>query len=157
MNYNRVYIGGFCTRDPDVRYTPSGVAVTNIGLATNRVWKDGQGEKKEQATFVDVVCFGPVGELAARYLRKGAPAFIEGRLSLDTWEDRVTGNKRSKLKVVCEICNCSDPNLNIHRQLAELHRSGIRISTLNPTTSRFVQASTMTFADPDCHAGEFYE
>jgi len=102
MNYNRVYIGGFCTRDPDVRYTPSGVAVTNIGLATNRVWKDGQGEKKEQATFVDVVCFGPVGELAARYLRKGAPAFIEGRLSLDTWEDRVTGNKRSKLKVVCE-------------------------------------------------------
>jgi single-strand DNA-binding protein len=86
-----------------VRYTPSGTAVTDIGLAVNRVWTDRQSNtRNEETTFVDVTLWGRQAEVAGEYLAKGRQVLIEGRLHLDQWEDRESGQKRSKLKVVCE-------------------------------------------------------
>ena len=102
-NLNKVFLIGNLTRDPELRYTPSGTAVAQFGLATNRRWKDrSSGEMREETTFVDVEVWGKQAELAGQYLAKGRPLFIEGRLRLDQWEDRNTGQKRSRLKVVGE-------------------------------------------------------
>jgi single-strand DNA-binding protein len=102
-NLNRVFLMGNLTRDPELRYTPSGTAVAQFGVATNRRWKDKQsGEMREEVTFVDVEVWGKQAELAGQYLAKGRPVFIEGRLRLDQWDDRNTGQKRSRLKVVGE-------------------------------------------------------
>jgi single-strand DNA-binding protein len=102
MNLNRVLLGGNLTRDPETRYTPAGLAVTDISIAVNRSWKDESGNKKEEVTFVDVTFFGRQAEVAEEYLAKGRPVFIEGRLHLDSWDDKQTGQKRSKLKVMAE-------------------------------------------------------
>src|ERR1700688_2145014 len=101
-NLNRVLLIGNLTRDPEVRYTPKGTAVTEIGLAVNRIYSGEDGEKKEETTFVDVTLWGRTAEIAGEYLKKGRPVFIEGRLQLDTWDDKQSGQKRSKLKVVGE-------------------------------------------------------
>jgi single-strand DNA-binding protein len=101
-NLNRVLLIGNLTRDPEVRYTPKGTAVVDIGVAVNRVYSGEDGEKKEETTFVDVTLWGRQAEIAGQYLKKGRPVFIEGRLQLDTWDDRQTGQKRSRLRVVCE-------------------------------------------------------
>ena len=102
-SFNKVILMGNLTRDPEVRYTPSGTAVTDIGLAVNRYWFDKQAnERREETTFVDVTLWGRQAEVAGEYLAKGRPVLIEGRLHLDSWDDRETGQKRSKLKVVGE-------------------------------------------------------
>jgi single-strand DNA-binding protein len=85
-----------------LRHTPKGTAVAELGLAINRVWKDDAGQKQEETTFVDVTLWGRQAELAQQYLSKGNPVYIEGRLNLDTWDDKTTGQKRSKLKVIGE-------------------------------------------------------
>ncbi len=102
-SFNKVILMGNLTRDPEVRYTPSGTAVTDIGLAVNRYWFDKQAnERREETTFVDVTLWGRQAEVAGEYLAKGRPVLIEGRLHLDSWDDRETGQKRSKLKVIGE-------------------------------------------------------
>ena len=101
-NLNRVLLIGNLTRDPEVRYTPKGTAVTEIGLAVNRVYSGEDGEKKEEVTFVDVTLWARQAEIAGQYLKKGRPVFIEGRLQLDNWDDKQTGQKRSRLRVVAE-------------------------------------------------------
>lgn len=101
-NLNRVLLMGNVTRDPEVKYTPKGTAIAQIGMAINRTWSDDSGQKKEEVTFVDVEFFGRVAEIAGQYVKKGNPLFVEGRLKLDTWDDKATGQKRSKMKVVCE-------------------------------------------------------
>ncbi len=102
-SFNKVILMGNLTRDPEVRYIPSGSAVTEIGLAVNRTWFDkASNSKKEDVTFVDVTLWGRTAEIAGEYLSKGRPVLIEGRLQMDSWEDRETGQKRSKLKVVGE-------------------------------------------------------
>jgi len=101
-NLNKVMLMGNLTRDPEVRYTPKGTAVAELGLAINRVYSAENGEKREETTFVDVTLWGRTAEIAGEYLKKGRPVFIEGRLQLDTWDDKTTGQKRSKLKVVGE-------------------------------------------------------
>lgn len=102
-SFNRVILMGNLTRDPQIKYTPGGSAVTEIGLAVNRVWFDKQtNQKKEETTFVDVTLWGRQAEVAGEYLTKGQPLLVEGRLQLDTWEDKQTQQKRSKLRVVCE-------------------------------------------------------
>lgn len=101
-SFNKVLLLGNVTRDPEVKYTPKGTAVCQIGLAMSHVWKAENGEKREETTFVDVELWGRTAEVAGEYLRKGAPCHIEGRLKLDTWDDKETGKKRSKLKVVGE-------------------------------------------------------
>ncbi len=101
-SFNKVILVGNLTRDPELRYTPKGTAVAKIGLAVNRNWTSESGEKKEEVTFVDVDVFGRTAENVSQYMRKGRPILIEGRLRLDTWDDKQTGQKRSKLGVVAE-------------------------------------------------------
>ena len=101
-NLNKVLLIGNLTRDPEVRYTPKGTAVADIGIAINRVWSNDQNQRQEETTFVDVTLWGRQAELAQQYLTKGRGVFIEGRLQMDTWDDKQTGQKRSKLKVVAE-------------------------------------------------------
>lgn len=101
-SFNRVFLLGNLTRDPELRYTPKGSAVTEIGLAVNRVYTTDTGEKREETTFIDVTLWGRQAEIAGEYLKKGRPVFIEGRLQLDSWEDKQTGQKRNKLRVVAE-------------------------------------------------------
>jgi single-strand DNA-binding protein len=101
-NLNRVLLIGNLTRDPELRYTPKGTPVTEIGLAVNRIFSGEDGEKKEETTFVDVTLWARQAEIAGQYLKKGRPVFIEGRLQLDTWDDKQTGQKRSRLRVVAE-------------------------------------------------------
>lgn len=100
--FNRVILVGNLTRDPELRYIPSGMAVTDIGLAVSEKRKNANGEWIEDTVFVDVTLWGRTAEIAGEYLSKGSPALIEGRLKMDTWDDKQTGQKRSKLKVVGE-------------------------------------------------------
>ena len=102
-NLNKVYLMGRLTRDPELRYTPKGTAVADIAMAINRYRSGGDGgERTEETTFVDVTLWGRQAETANQYLAKGREVFIEGRLQLDSWEDKASGQKRSKLKVVGE-------------------------------------------------------
>jgi single-strand DNA-binding protein len=101
-SFNKVILAGNLTRDPELRYTPKGTAIAKIGLAVNRVWTNEAGEKKEEVTFVDVDIFGRTAENVGQYMRKGRPILIEGRLKLDQWDDKQTGQKKSKLGVVAE-------------------------------------------------------
>ncbi len=101
-SYNKVMLIGNLTRDPEVRFTPKGSAVCDIGLAVNRVYTSDSGEKVEEVTFVDVVLWAKMAELAGKYLHKGRPVFIEGRLQMDSWEDKQTGQKRTRMRVVGE-------------------------------------------------------
>ncbi len=95
-------LGGRLTRDVELRYSPKGTACAELDLAINRKWKSETGEEKEEVTFVNVSVFGRAAENVAQYCRKGSTVFIEGRLRLETWDDKQTNQKRSKLKVVAE-------------------------------------------------------
>jgi single-strand DNA-binding protein len=99
-SFNRVILMGNLTRDIELRYLPSQMAVADIGLAVNDRRKNANGEWIEEVTFVDVTVWGRTAEVMSEYLSKGSPVFIEGRLKLDTWEQ--DGQKRSKMKVLCE-------------------------------------------------------
>ncbi len=99
-SFNRVILLGNMTRDPEVRYTPGGTAVCEIGLAVNDRRKGADGEWFDETTFVDVTLWGKTAETCGQYLSKGSPVLIEGRLKLDTWEQE--GQKRSKMRVICE-------------------------------------------------------
>ena len=101
-SFNKVILVGNLTRDPELRYTPKGTAIAKIGVAVNRVWTNEAGEKKEEVTFIDVDVFGRTAENVGQYMRKGRPILIEGRLRLDQWDDKQTGQKRSRLGVVAE-------------------------------------------------------
>jgi single-strand DNA-binding protein len=101
-SFNKVIIAGNLTRDPELRYTPKGTAVARISLAVNRTWQDESGQRKEEVSFVDVDVWGRQAEVISQYMRKGRPLLVEGRLKQDTWEDKNTKQKQSKLKVVLE-------------------------------------------------------
>jgi len=103
-SFNKVILVGNLTRDPEVKYTTGGTAVAEVGLAVNRSWFDQKSnERKEETTFVDVTLWGRQAEVAGEYLAKGRSVLIEGRLQLDSWNDKETGQKRSKLRVVGEM------------------------------------------------------
>ena len=99
-SYNRVILMGNLTRDIELRYTPSGTPVTEVGLAVNDRRKTQSGEWVDETTFVDITFWGRTAEVASEYLSKGSPIFVEGRLKLDTWEK--DGRKNYKLRVVCD-------------------------------------------------------
>ena len=101
-NFNKVYLIGNLTRDPELRVTPKGTAICQFGLAVNRQFKDESGALRDDTTFVDIEAWGKQGETISKYCTKGRPLFVEGRLKLDQWEDKTSGQKRSKLKVVLE-------------------------------------------------------
>ncbi len=98
---NKVFLIGNLTRDPDLRYTPGGAAVCELGLAVNRRFTV-NNQEREEVCFIDVTVWSKSAENCKRFLEKGAPVMVEGRLQLDTWEDRDGGGKRSKLRVVAE-------------------------------------------------------
>jgi single-strand DNA-binding protein len=101
-SFNKVFLMGNLTRDPELRVTPKGTPVCKFGFAVNRQFKDDSGATRDETTFVDIEAWGKQGELVAKYLTKGSPAFVEGRLKLDQWDDKTTGQKRSKLFVVLD-------------------------------------------------------
>lgn len=101
-NFNKVILAGNLTRDPELRYTPQGTAVARFTLAINRTWKSESGESKEEVSFIDVDAWSRQAEVIAQYVKKGRPLLVEGRLKQDTWEDKNTHQKQSKLKVVLE-------------------------------------------------------
>lgn len=100
-SYNKVILMGNLTRDPELRQTSNGSYICKFGLATSRVFKTQDGSQREETTFVDIDAFGRQAEVIAKYLSKGRPVMVEGRLRLDQWESN-TGEKRSKLNVVLE-------------------------------------------------------
>lgn len=102
-SFNKVILMGNLTRDPEVRYTTGGSAVCDISLAVSYNWTDRRtNERKEEVSFIDVTLFGRTAEIAGEYLAKGRPVLIEGRLQQDRWDDKETGQKRSKIKVVAD-------------------------------------------------------
>ena len=100
-NFNRVLLMGRLTRDPELKYTTSGRAVGNFGLAVSHIWNGPDGNRREETTFVDCDVWGKQAETFCEYMSKGQPVFVEGRLRLDSWQTQ-DGQKRSKLRVVCE-------------------------------------------------------
>jgi len=102
MNFNQVNLGGNMCRDCELRYLPSQMAVGSFSIAVNRKWKDAQGQAKEEVTFVECTAWGKTAEAISKYLKKGSPIFVSGRLKLEVWEDKQGGGKRSKLGVVVE-------------------------------------------------------
>lgn len=101
-NFNKVILIGNLTRDPELRVTPSGTSICKFGLAVNRTYTTQDGEKRDETTFVDIDAFGKPAEIISKYMAKGRPILVEGRLKLDQWEDKNTGEKRSRMGVVCE-------------------------------------------------------
>jgi len=99
---NKVFLIGNLTRDPELRVTPKGTSICQFGIAVNRQFKDESGATRDETTFVDIEAWGKQGELVSKYLTKGSLAMIEGRLKLDQWEDKTSGQKRSKMKVVLD-------------------------------------------------------
>jgi single-strand DNA-binding protein len=99
---NKVFLMGRLTFDPELRYAPSGSAVSELRLAINRVWTGRDGERKEESLFIDVTVWDRQAENCCQYLKKGSQVHIEGALKMDTWDDKTTGEKRSKIKVLAE-------------------------------------------------------
>ena len=102
-NLNKVMLMGNLTRDPEIKYTPKGTAIAVFGLAINRNSTLESGEKREEVTFVDCEAYARLAEVIGEYCKKGRPLFVEGRLKLDSWDDKTSGQKRSKMKVVVEV------------------------------------------------------
>lgn len=101
-NFNKVILMGNLTRDPELRVTPGGLSICKFGLAVNRNFTDKEGNKREETTFVDIDSFGRQAEVISKYMAKGRAIMVEGRLKLDQWDDKNTGEKRSRLGVVLE-------------------------------------------------------
>lgn len=99
---NKVFLIGNLTRDPELRVTPKGTPICQFGIAVNRQFKDESGATRDETAFIDIEAWGKQGELVSKYLSKGSLAMVEGRLKFDQWEDKTSGQKRSKLKVVLE-------------------------------------------------------
>ena len=137
-NYNKVMLMGNLTRDPELKQTPSNQSVAQIGLAINRKFKGRDGEMKDETAFVDCEAWGKTAETMSKYLSKGRPVFVEGRLKLDQWKDQ-QGNNRSKLKVVVENFQFIDSRGNQTEQA----------TNVVATTSQQDQAATMAPPDDD--------
>jgi single-strand DNA-binding protein len=101
-SFNKVILAGNLTKDPELRYTPKGTAIAKLALAVNRRWTGEDGQQREEVTYVDIDAFGKQAETISQYLKKGGGILIEGRLRLDQWDDKQTGQKRSRLGVVLE-------------------------------------------------------
>lgn len=101
-SYNKLTLMGNLTRDPELKQTRKGVSVTELGLALDRTWNDDSGEKKTETTFVDVLVWGKTAENCAKFLKKGRSVLLEGRLQMDSWTDKKSGETRNRLRVVAE-------------------------------------------------------
>lgn len=142
-SFNKVILIGNLTRDPELKYTPKGMAIAKLGLAVNRNWRTESGEQREEVTFIDVDAFGKQAETVAQYLKKGRPIMIEGRLKLDQWEDKQSGQKRSKLGVVMETF-----------QFLDSGRGGGEGGAEVPRAKAAAPAAAAPAGDPDAPAPE---
>ena len=106
-NLNKVLLMGRLTRNPELRYTKTGTAVADFGLAVNRYYNNAQGQREEKTCYVDITVWAKQAELCAEYLSKGSGVFLDGRLEMDTWTTE-DGQKRSKLHVVADNCQFLD-------------------------------------------------
>lgn len=102
MYLNKATIVGNLTKDPEIKSMPNGNKVCQFSMATNRVWKDTEGQKKEDVEFHNIVVFGRVAETSAQYLKKGQQALVEGRITTRSWDDKVTGEKKYRTEIVAE-------------------------------------------------------
>lgn len=101
-SFNQVTLIGNLTREVEIRVLPKGTSIGQFGLAVNREFKGESGEKREEVTFIDCEAWGKTAEIIAKYTTKGRSLLVSGRLKQDTWEDKQSGQKRSKIKVVVE-------------------------------------------------------
>lgn len=106
---NKVMVMGNLTRDPEIKHTPKGTAIASLSIAINRNYTTESGEKKEEVTYVDIEAWGRLAENCAEHLSKGKQIFVEGRLKLDTWEDKQTGEKRSRMRVAADTVQFLSP------------------------------------------------
>ena len=134
-SFNKVILVGNLTRDPEIRYTPKGSAVCDLALAVNRQYSLEGGEKREEVTYVDVVLWARLAEIAGEYLKKGRPVLIEGRLQLDSWDDKQTGQKRSKLRVIGETMQLLSSRQGTGGEGGEEGMGGGERSTSRPRSS----------------------
>ena len=137
MYLNKVIVIGNLTRDPELKALPSGVQVTNISVATNRTWKDKEGNKQEAVEFHNVVAFGRTAEIINQYLKKGSSVLIEGRLQTQSWEDKETGKKMYRTEIVTE-----------KMQLGPRRDGGGANANSAPSTSQPAPASQSAPAEP---------
>ena len=144
-SFNKVILIGNLTRDPELRYTQSGVAIAKISLAINRSWRTETGEMKEEVTFVEVEAFRKQAETLSQYVRKGRPLMVEGRLKLDQWEDKQSGQKRSRLGVVLESFQFLDSG---NRNQEDSH-GGASPSPTRPRTSQPQPSATQSTTEDD--------
>ncbi len=149
---NKVLLIGNLTRDPEVRMLPSGRPVCKFGIAINRNFKDAEGNRREDTTFVDVEAFGPRGEALARFFGKGKPIFVEGRLKLDQWESQ-SGEKRSRLLVELdnwEFVGSRQDNYEAQSQQASQGSTAPQAAPPQDSRSEtFNQDQPQANADPD--------
>ena len=99
---NKVFLAGRLTRDPELRYIPSGTAVCELGLAVSRKYRTKDGEQREERMFINVTCWGKTAEYVGENFHKGRPIIVEGRLKSDEWEDKNTGQKRTKIEITAD-------------------------------------------------------
>lgn len=102
MYLNKAIIIGNLTRDPEMKALPSGIQVCSFSVATNRVWKDKEGNKKEQSDFHNIVVFGRQAETAGQYLKKGQSVLVEGRIQTRSWDDKTSGEKKYRTEIVAD-------------------------------------------------------
>ncbi|HAV61089.1 MAG TPA: single-stranded DNA-binding protein [Verrucomicrobiales bacterium] len=149
-SYNKVILIGNLTRDPELRYSAKGTAIAKIGVAVNRRWRNEAGEWQEETTFVDVDAFGRQAETIGQYLKKGRPIMIEGRLRLDQWEDKNSGQKRSRLGVVLETFQFMDSG----RGGGDSDGGNAPSTSSSPSSSGRVSQAPPSQDDPDALPSE---
>lgn len=144
MYLNKVFLYGNLTRDPEVKALPSGTQVANFSIATNRVYKDKNGQKQESVEFHNIVAFGKLAELIGQYLKKGRPIFVEGRIQTRSWDDQTSGQKRYKTEVVLENFQFgpSGTRMNADGQSTQTNADNSRESASNQRASASASASS---------------
>jgi len=149
---NKVLLIGNLTRDPDVKMMTNGRPVCNFGLALNRSYKDSEGNKKDETTFVDVECFGPRAEAVGRFFTKGRAIFVEGRLKLDQWESK-EGEKRSAIRVVLDNFEFVDSRQESQNNQSDVNSTSSALpassQSNSPTSNKTVPSSSDPELDED--------
>ena len=145
---NKVLLIGNLTRDPDVKMMTNGRPVCNFGLALNRSYKDSEGNKKDETTFVDVECFGPRAEAVGRFFTKGRAIFVEGRLKLDQWESK-EGEKRSAIRVVLDNFEFVDSRQESQNNQSDVNSTSYALPASSQSNSPTSNTTVPNSADPE--------
>ena len=134
MNFNRVFILGNLTRDPELRQTPSGQSVASFGVATNRIWNDKDGNRQQEVEYHNVVVFGKLAQIAAQYLTKGRLIFVEGRIRTRSWED-ASGQKRTRTEIIALNFQMGPRPKESNEEIPEIVNEIEEVNLENPCSS----------------------